>query len=69
MLEIIESYAENIDLSSLKQIYRNFMSLSEGTRDPEIKTDEFYNYCTKLSDIMMTNNRLKEVSEIICIVN
>ena len=66
-------------------MYRCFVSVSQDTRDPFTDTDEFYHYCVKLSDVLMNINfrdnedaegegeggtdRLREVSEILCMVN
>ena len=45
------------------------MITSTFKKDIETKTDEFYNYCSKLAQVLLNNGRYRETSEIIRIVN
>jgi hypothetical protein len=53
MNQIIDIYAEFLNAESLQEIYKQFMVISTGKANPNIKTDELYHYCTKLGDILM----------------
>jgi hypothetical protein len=62
MSKIIDDYEDYLDANSLEQIYKYFMITSTCKDNLEIRTDEFYHYCTKLAGNLLEIGRLRVAS-------
>lgn len=72
MDEIIENYSDYLNVEKLQQLYLYFtIAVTHKTKfdEKELKTEEYYRYCTSLCDALLVKGRFKEASKIICIIN